>query len=337
MLASLWFLAMLSTGPVLPGAAAEGADGEKVADDLVDRGFDREATAQLRTLLTAWPQAARRPVWQAKVLRAVSRAGDREAFAGEASLLVGEILAARRLRPGTDLTEAERLADELLRTRMTTWHLEGKQPRRANAESAEGIFRLWFSLFDSSPLAGDMHFFHGEVLVVLDRMDSAADACERSTIASPRGRWAEAAAEGAVRASQEVVKKERATSSWQPGTPPPAPQPLTPAAARLVRVSDAYVAAAPTFPVRILLGGGSATESFMPGARFQAARVFYEAWHLDEASARFLSLIETAPESPQAEIAAHLILDIDNVREDYAALDRHARLLERYLSSDKRR
>lgn len=298
MLAAVGLLAILSVAPHVVDVG-DGAVAEGVADELVAGGFDNDAIERLRALLVAWPGSTRRGVWQAKIVKAVARRGDRDAFVVEAARLTAEISNARQQPvPNTDLAEAEEMADAVLRGVMTTWHLEGQgRHLKRGAASADVVYRLWFSLFDDSPFAADMHFFHGELLSLLERYDEAADAYETSARRDPRGRWAEAAAEGAVVASIEVARDERSRAV----SSSPSPSPLTLSSSRLVRVSDAYVAAWPS--------GWRATE-----ARYRAALAFADAGHVDEARARFFAVIDTAPDAPRAEQAAAWIDDHDDAR-----------------------
>jgi TolA-binding protein len=312
MLTTVALLVLVGAAPLAQSAVLSA---EASIDGLVDEGFDKEAIARLRELVRASPAAPRRPVWQAKILRAVARGGDVDAFAHEAAQLATDILAERQKRPpSADLAEAEALAETLLTQRLTTWHVEHASVTRSGP-ATDAVFRLWFSLFDDRQNAGDMHFFHGELLWALQQPGPAADAYEASVLRSPHGRWAEAAAEWAMRMAGEAAKRPHTVGSEHPLTP----QPLSPAAIRLVRVSDAYAAAWPA-------------ARYVPRARFQAARALYDAGHLDDASARFLALIAAAPASAEAEIAANLVLDIDALRDDRAALAEHARLLQRYAS-----
>lgn len=303
---------------------------ERLADIYYGDGKDRDAILMYRVLMKRKPDAIANALYQGKIVKLASRIGEKRQVVRQARALVKEFERVRarverlsgteKERANDTLERAERLSDNTLRYLATSWHNEAKKTRvDATFEYAYEMYGDFLELFPESSAAYEMRFFYAELLYRLEKFELAGEQYVRVFQEKPDGKWAEAAAEEAVRAYDELIQDaQRAARKSQGGkkekkeTDFSAKKPFTPLQKKYLAACQMYVKAYPE--------GRLATE-----VRFKVARVLYGHNYFKDAIPEFVALVDAAPSHPRAIQAANLALDSYNVQEDWEGLSTLAR------------
>jgi len=305
---------------------------ERLAGLYYGEGQDREAAVVYRMMINADRENTRNPFFQGRIVSSASRQGNKRVVVKHARILVEEFQRVRDIagktdakdpkksRIDNDLRDAEDLSDNTLRSLATTWHNEARKTRDEETyELAYELYGDYLDLFPDKKPAYDMRFFYAELNYKLEKFDRAADEYTRVLMMDPKGKWAEPAAEEALRANDELLlefekkaKKETAKTDFDPSKPLPIPEPKQ----KLVTSCENYLKYFPK--------GKIATE-----ANYKVARVMYESNNFDKALEGFNIIIKDTPEHPRAEQAANLVLDVHNLREDWDGLYNAARSFQK--------
>jgi TolA-binding protein len=316
------------------GQIAEGAEHramlERLADIYYGDGKDREAIKTYQTLMRNTPESTKNPLFQGKIVKLASRIGEKKQVVGQARKLVDEFKRVRAVSASIkdgdpkkvdvvdDLRAADDLSDNTLRFLATTWHNEGKKTLdNSTFEYAYELYGDYLDLFPERKEAYEIRFFYAELLFKLEKFEVAGEQYVRVYQQDPKGKWAEASAEEAVRSYDEVVK-DFDREQKKKGLPP-----LTPAEAQKERPiperKKKYIAACNNY-VNNYPKGKLTIE-----AAYKVARVLYDYNYFQESTKRFLQFTEEHSDHPRAEQAANLVLDTYNIQEDWAGLNAAAR------------
>lgn len=300
-----------------------------LADIFYGNGKDRDAIVMYQILMKMRPDSSKNPLYQGKVVKLASRIGIKRQVVGQARKLTEEWARVRKrfkeMKPGTpefertkaDLEEAEEVSDNTLRYLATTWHREAKKTRDDSTyEYAYELYRDYLDLFPDKKEAYEVRFFYSELLWKLEKFEQAGEEYGKVYNADPKGKWAEAAAEEAVRAWDEVVKDYNRKNKLQPLTGPDAlkERPLPEVKKKLIGACNVYTKAYPN--------GKIAVE-----AKYKVARTLYDYNYFKESTPRFLEIVEKHTSHQRAEQSANLVLDTYNILEDWQALHDVARKL----------
>ncbi len=297
----------------------------QLADLYFQDGKDKEAVLTYRQLLRERPLSPEAPLFQARIVDAAMRVGDKKITTEQAAILV-QVLQ-RVEHAGTAKTEEGKkalargrdLAERTLSHLAVVWHNEGKKTRDEETIGyADAIYRDYFALFPDSRKTYILRFFHGELLY--DQRQSYADAAHeydwvvardeaRQKRGEKPGKWFEKAAEDAVFAWEEVARRAGSPPAAAPGA---GPLVIPPAQQGLLDACRRYVA---DFPQ-----GDKVVE-----VNYKAARIYYSYNHLQQAVTRFEDIAVNHPRSDIAGYSANLVLDSYNLLENFAAVHAWAR------------
>ncbi|MFZ9886079.1 MAG: tetratricopeptide repeat protein [Myxococcota bacterium] len=309
-----------------------------LADIFYGSGKDRDAIVMYQILMQMRPDSSKNPLYQGKVVKLASRIGIKRQVVGQARKLTEAWAKVRdrfkSLAPDTpehrqteaDLAEAEEVSDNTLRYLATTWHREAKKTRDDSTyEYAHELYRDYLDLFPEKSEAYEMRFFFAELLWKLERFEQAGEEYLKVYAADPKGKWAEPAAEEAVRAWDEVVKDYNIKNKQPPATGPDAlkERPIPDAKKKLLQTCNFYVDAYPK--------GAIVVE-----AKYKVARTLYEHNYFAESTPRFLDIVDKHTDHQRAEQSANLVLDTYNILEDWQTLHDVARRLAKNRTLMKR-
>jgi TolA-binding protein len=303
---------------------------ERLADIYYGDGKDRDAIITYTTLMKDTPENTRNALYQGKVVKLASRIGEKRQVVGHSRKLVEEYKRVRSVlknMPATDkkrgvveedLAAADSISDNTLRFLATTWHKEAKKTLdNSTFEYSHEIYGDFLELFPERKEAYDMRFFYAELLFQLERYELAGEQYVRVFQQDPKGKWAEVAAEEAVRAydnvNQDYDRAQRAKTQ-----PPPAPGDALKERA-LPDVKKKYIAACNNY-LGAFPNGKSSIE-----ALYKVARTLYDFNYFKDSTPRFMELVEKHPEHARAEQAANLVLDTYNLLENWADMNAAAR------------
>ncbi|HEY1088684.1 MAG TPA: tetratricopeptide repeat protein, partial [Archangium sp.] len=303
---------------------------ERLGDLYYGDGKDREAIITYQTLMKMSPESTKNPIYQGKIVKLASRIGEKKQVVGQARKLVEEYKRVRGVFAGIkagdpkkeaiadDLRSADDISDNTLRFLSTTWHNEAKKTLdNSTFEYAYELYGDYLDLFPDRKEAYEMRFFYAELLYKLEKFELAGEQYVKVFTADPKGKWAEAAAEEAVRSYDEVIKdfdranKGKNNLAVAPGDAlkeKPIPD-----------VKKKYIAACNNYFQNYPKG------KLVVEAEYKVARTLYDYNYFKDSTQRFLDLTERHGEHPRAEQAANLVLDTYNIQEDWSGLNAAAR------------
>ncbi len=303
---------------------------ERLADIYYGDGKDRDAIITYQTLMKMSPESTKNPMYQGKVVKLASRIGEKKQVVGQARKLVDEYKRVRGIFSGVkdgdpkkeaigaDLSTADDISDNTLRFLSTTWHNEAKKTLdNSTFEYAYELYGDYLELFPERKEAYEMRFFYAELLFKLEKFELAGEQYVKVFSQDPKGKWAEPAAEEAVRSFDEVVKDfDRANKgkSQAPVSPENALKEKP-----IPDVKKKYIAACNNYATNYPNG------KLVVEAAYKVARTLYDYNYFKDSTERFLDLTEKYADHPRAEQAANLVLDTYNIQEDWAGLNAAAR------------
>ncbi len=279
-----------------------------------DGGKDKEAIVVYRTLLKDKPISPEAPGWQARIVDAARRIGNKRYTVKQARLLVRvfrEVEKAGVVKTKKEkeaLEEARDFAERTLRTLAVEWHSEAKKTRDdATFYYAYEMYSDYVTLFPDTKYAYDMHFYFGELLFYLEKYQEAAEQYEKAfAIDEARlsrgekpGKFFKQAAVNAIFAWEEVARAFEEKEA-RPDVPATTPLEIPPPKQALLEAGERYLKYFPK--------GEKVVE-----VTYKIANIFYRYNRFDEAVRRFAFVALEHPEHELAEYAANLILDSYNL------------------------
>lgn len=319
-------------------AIADGAEHrlmlERLADIYYGDGKDRDAIVTFQTLMKMTPLDTKNAIFQGKIVKLASRIGEKKQVVGQARKLLEEFKRVRGLLASTkdgdpkkavitsDLQNADDISDNTLRYLATTWHNEAKKTLDVSTfEYSYELYGDYLELFPDRKESYEMRFFYAELLFKLEKYEIAGEQYVKVYLEMPKGKWAEAAAEEAVRSYDEVIKDlDRAAKKTVQAVVNPADalkeKPIPEMKKKYIAACNNYMDHYPS--------GKLAVEVL-----YKVPRTLYDYNYFKESTPRFIAFTEQHSEHPRAEQAANLVLDTFNVQEDWAGLNGAARTFSR--------
>lgn len=212
-------------------------------------------------------------------------------------------------RANKDLIDnSQKLREQTLRT----WILQQHQTaQNARTPFAQGLafegYRLYLTEFGTQPLAPDMHFYYGELLYDMNRFDDAGARYKWVVDNAPTSKFAGKAGENMVLALEKNVPKDEEITEKVGKTVDPVA--MDPKIEKFVQAGIWYVSKFPN-------------SEKTPEVRFRTGRLYYQHNQFDKAIPIFKEIIQKYPKSKYSEYSANLLLDIYNLKKDYAGLEK---------------
>ncbi len=285
---------------------------ERLAYLYSDRG-NREGARQLFTyLINRDPTAEKAFEYKYQIVRSYSTSMNTQEFKTEFLSWIRDYSDGSRWheanRGKKDVIEnAERTRESTLRTWILQQHQAAQKTRSRTAQllAAEG-YSLYVSQFRNAPQLGDMHFYYGEVLYDLGRYDDAANQYRWVVENAPQNRFAAKAAENVVIAMEKTLPKD-AEIAKRVGKSLEA-VPFSKESQNFVATAQWFAQKFPNHPKNLEI-------------LFRMGRLHYQHNQFDQAIPYFQQVVRRDPKSKPAEFSANLLLDIFNLKKDYAGLE----------------
>ena len=293
---------------------------------LFETGRDPEAQLVHRQLLVAHGDAPASVLDQTRLLVLAQRGGKRRELLAEARQLV-EAFQRVRARPPPEgqagaapagkepeSEEATRLGEETLRNLAVQIHNEARKTHLEETwAAARALYSDYLTLFPDASDAYDLRFFYGELLYARGVKAEAAGQYEevvrRDLAAKKPGRWEQKAAWSAVLSRNEAMlhgaAEQKDTGERR------AQRPLTDEEQRLAGACRLYLQALPEGPHAVEVA-------------FKVGRLEYISGDYDGAQKDLTFIALAHPEHELSEYAANLVLDMQNLRGDWAGVHRWA-------------
>ena len=307
---------------------------EQLGGWYVAQGAHANVVTVYRELMRDFPQSSRLPIYQGRIVDAVSRLGNPQQTVAEVKQLSRCLLALReRAKQGDaraqdhdafakDKAESEDLAENTMRRLALDYNKEAKKLRGAAQThaytSALALYRHYLDVFAEAKPGAEvnypffMHFYYAEVLFKLEHFAEAARSYEAVVRSNPHPTDVKqkqvvlAASEEAVRAYDEIVTDTDAKHPPSISGVDPKPIPA---------LKQSLLAACQRYIDNFGQTGDKSVE-----IRYKMARIYYTYNYFDKAAPAFDDIVQNHPTSPVACYAANLALDIYNGQKNYQAL-----------------
>lgn len=201
-----------------------------------------------------------------------------------------------------------KLREQTLRNYILQQHQTAQNSRAAFSRKTAGDgYQLYFQEFSNSAQVADMHFFYGELLYDMGKYDQAS--AEYSWVAehAVESKFAQKAAQNLLLAIEKVLPQEeellkRVGDSVEPIA-------MDPRVEKFVKAATWYMQKFPT----------SEKDAEI---RFRVGRLYYQTNNFAPAESLFKEIVKKHPKTKYSEYSANLLLDIYNLKKDYAGLEK---------------
>lgn len=292
---------------------------EQLAGLWYDAGYFDESASIYAQLIKIKPESSRNPYFQGRIVDLVARGPDKQKTIVESRRLV-EVYETTKAyvdkmsgdpkvveKAKNDVAEAAVQAETTIRKLAQTWNQEAKKTRQPKTyEFAKAMYEDYLKLFSSSKYAYELRFQLGDIFYKLEMFDQAAREYEATVRADPKGQYVVEAANDNILAIEEHIKDLRIP---RPKNPDKKKVEIHKEKLRLISACDLYTAHVPAEKADKLVA-----------VKFKAAKIYYDYFHLDEALKRFDELVLAHPADKEAEVAANLVIDIFNERQDWRSV-----------------
>ncbi|MEM1025048.1 MAG: tetratricopeptide repeat protein [Myxococcota bacterium] len=280
---------------------------EALANIWQTDGNFEESAALFRKLIAHEPDSPKNALRQSKIVDLVSRGGSKRRTVAESKKLVALVRGVEAAgAEASVLEEARLLSENTLRRMAQIWNKEARKTRSSRTRGyALEMYEDYMSLFAESKFAYEMRFQLADLYFKVERFDEAAKAYRATVLDQPEGKYVVQAATDNILAIEEHLR------DLQLKAPSDSTEPveLPPAQLRLVEACDRYLELVPAEKADQLVA-----------VKFKAAKAFYDYNRFDEALPRFQELVSKHPDSEQAAASANLVVDVHNLKEDWAEL-----------------
>ncbi|RYZ87442.1 MAG: tetratricopeptide repeat protein, partial [Proteobacteria bacterium] len=288
---------------------------EKLAYYYSDKGGKDDARDVFKMLIGEKPDAPKAFDWQYQIVQNYFYAKNSPKFREELYVWI------KNFAPNSPwynanannkelIDNSNKLRETTLRNYVLQQHQTAQNSHAAfSTKAAYEGYGFYLEEFGALPIAADMHFYFGELLYDMKRYDEAAvqykwviDNAGQSKFADKAGSNLILALEKGVPPDSELQK--RIANSLDP-------LPLDPKVDRFIKASQWYITKFPK--------SEKAAE-----IKFRIGRLYYMHNQFDEATKVFREIIQVYPKTKYAEYSANLLLDMFNMRKDYAGLEKAA-------------
>ncbi len=173
-------------------------------------------------------------------------------------------------------------------------------------------FEIYKAYLESFPEAKDNYeimYYYADMAFFRKNYAIAAQSYERVLDINEKGEFSKEAAHGAVLAYHELIKSADDDSC------PPAPELAADAPpAPIAECRLKFIAASKRFS-KI-----DTSEEYAINSKYEAAKIYYDYNHLDEAAPLFKEITQENPKHSLAIYSANLLLDIYNMKQDYEGM-----------------
>lgn len=201
-----------------------------------------------------------------------------------------------------------KLRETTLRNYVLQQHQTAQNSRAPFSQTqANDGYQLYLKEFSDSALISDMHFYYGELLYDMARYDEAAAQYKWVVDNAPQSKFYGKSAQNLILSVERSIPtdaemQKRVGKSLDP-------IPLEPRVERFIKAGQWYIEKFPN------------TEK-APEIKFRIGRLYYQSNQFDEATKYFREIVQQSPNTKYAEYSANLLLDIYNLKKDYAGLEK---------------
>lgn len=205
------------------------------------------------------------------------------------------------------IEKSQQQREQTLRAWLLQQHQTAQNSRAPFAQNLafEG-YRVYLTEFPQSQVIPDMRFYFGELLYDMNRFDDAGAQYKWVSENAPNSKFGQKATENTVLSLERNLPKDEEITKNVSGTDP---IPLDSRVAKFIEAADAYTQKFPQ-------------SDRTPEIRFKVGRLYYLHNQLDKAAPYFREIAQKYPKTRYATYSANLLLDIFNLKKDYAGLEK---------------
>lgn len=286
---------------------------EKLAYQYADRGNKDGSREVFKLLISQNPTAPKAFEYQYQIVQNYFYAKNTQRFKTELYGWVkdydssGAWYAANK--NNKELVEnSYKLRETTLRNYVLQQHQTAQNSRAtfSQTQAYEG-YQLYLREFPDSANAADMHFYFGELLYDMAKYDEAGAQYKWIVDNAPQSKFYGKAAQNLILSVERSIPSDQEMQRRVGESTDPVP--LEPKVDRFIKAGQWYVEKFPT-------------SEKTPEIKFRIGRLYYQSNHFDPATTQFREIVKQYPNTKQAEYSANLLLDIYNLRKDYAGLEK---------------
>lgn len=206
------------------------------------------------------------------------------------------------------IKKSNQLREQTLRNYILQQHQTAQNSRASfSQKSADEGYKLYFQEFSASPLAGDMHFFYGELLYDMSRYSDAASEYTLVVTDYANSQYLEKASQNILLAIEKALPKDEELQKRTGNSIEPIA--LDERVEKFIKASNWYLQKYPK-------------SDKAPEIKFRVGRLYYLTNNFDPAEKQFKEIVQQYPSTKFSEYSANLLLDIYNLKKDYAGLEK---------------
>ncbi len=203
-------------------------------------------------------------------------------------------------------------SSKLRETTLKNWVLTQHQTaQNSHAKFSQGLayegYKVFLQEFPSGPATADMHFFFAELLYDMERYEEAGVQYRWVVDNAPTSKYGSKAAENIVLALEKNIPKDEEISATVGKSLDPVE--FNSKVEKFVQVAQWYLTKFPKTDKTAEI-------------KFRVGRLYYQHNQFDRAIPYFKEIVQNYPKTKYSEYSANLLLDIFNLKKDYAGLEK---------------
>lgn len=187
---------------------------------------------------------------------------------------------------------------------------------KGHYEAAIKVYSSLLKNFPDLPSRKKIAFFRGEALYAQSRWMEASDSYMMASGIPPKDKMSEESLYNALLSVEHLTSKNTKITKYtkeEAKKLDTSPKDLTEPEEKFIEIAKVYSQEYPQGP-------------HVADVTFRTGAIYYQKNHFDKANEVFLGIVKNNPKHRTAPTAAHLVLDMYNIRKDYPGLTRQAQL-----------
>lgn len=286
---------------------------EKLAYILADKGNREGSKDVFRMLIAQDPTGKKSFEYQYQIVQAYFYSKNSPQFKEELYRWITEYdqkssWYAANKEDEAFIQNSVKLREQTLRNYILQQHQTAQNSRAEfSRKSASDGYKLYFQEFSDSPQAADMRFYHGELLYDMGKFDEAS--VEYSWVAenAPNSKFGAKASQNVLLSIEKALPKDtelqkRVGNSIEPVA-------MDAKVERFIKYASLYLQKFPNSDKDAEI-------------RFRIGRLYYQTNNFAPAEKFFKEIVQKHPKTKYSEYSANLLLDIYDLKKDYAGLEK---------------
>ncbi len=206
------------------------------------------------------------------------------------------------------LQNSVKLREQTLRNYILQQHQTAQNSRAAySRKTASEGYKLYFQEFSAAPEVAEMHFFYGELLYDMGKYEEASAEYSWVSENAPNNKFASKASQNLLLAIEKVLPKdEELQKRVGESTEPIA---MDPRVEKFIKAATWYTQKYPESDKDAEI-------------KFRVGRLYYQTNNFGPAESLFKEIVKKHSKTKYSEYSANLLLDIYNLKKDYAGLEK---------------